>query len=70
VEDDPSLLVPFEGLVVKAKCKNNHAIVLVCDSDGKMTLMEDVGCTIKIDYKAEESARACKFSIQVEAACK
>lgn len=70
VGDDPSLLVPFGGLVVKAKCEKNHSIVLVCDSEGKMTLMEDAGCTIKIDYRAEEPARACEFSIQAEAVCK
>jgi len=70
VEDDPSLLVPFKGLVVKAKCENKHAIVLVCDPEGKMTLMEDAGCTIKIDYRAEEPERACEFSIQSEAVCK
>jgi len=69
VEDDPSVPVSFEGLVVKAKCENNHAIVLVCDSEGKMTLMEDSGCTIKIDYRTEKPARACEFSIQVEAVC-
>jgi len=69
VGDDPSLSVPFEGLVVKAKCDKNHAIVLVCDSEGKMTLMEDAGCTVKIDYRAEKPARACGFSIQVEAVC-
>jgi hypothetical protein len=70
VGDDPSLLVPFDGLVVKAKCEKNHGIVLVCDSEGKMTLMEDAGCTIKIDHRAEEPVRACEFSIHIEAVCK
>lgn len=70
VGDDPSLLIPFKGLIYKAKCENNHAIVLVCDSEGKKTLMEDAGCTIKIDYRAEEPGRACEFSVQVDTVCK
>jgi hypothetical protein len=57
IEDDPSLLAPFKGLVVKAKCENKNAIVLVCDSEGKMALFEDAGCTTEIDYRAEEPAR-------------
>jgi hypothetical protein len=70
IEDDPSLLVPFKGLVVKAKCENKNAVVLVCDPEGKKALFEDVGCTSKIDYRAEETARDCDFFIQVEAVCK
>lgn len=70
VEDDPSLLVPFAGLVVKAKCENKHAILLVCDADGSKVLMEDAGCTTMLDYRAEMPVRPCDFSAQIEEACR
>lgn len=70
VEDDPSLLIPFKGFVVKAKCENKYAILLVCDSEGIKTLMEDAGCTTLLDYRAEKPVRPCDFSAQVEEACR
>lgn len=70
VEDDPSLLTPFAGLVVKAKCENKHAILLVCDAEGRKVLMEDAGCTKMVDYRAEMPDRPCDFSAQVEETCR
>lgn len=70
VQDDPSLLTPFEGYVVKAKCENKNAIVLVCDPTGKQTLFEDAGCTPGIDYSAGNPSRACEFLIQPDTFCK
>lgn len=70
VEDDPNLLVPFAGLVVKAKCENKQAILLVCDADGSKVLMEDVGCTKMLDYRAEMPVRPCDFSAQLEETCR
>jgi hypothetical protein len=63
-------MTPFEGFVVKAKCENNYAVVLVCDSEGEKALLEDAGCTPKIDYRVIEPERACTFSTAVENVCK
>lgn len=70
-KDDPSLRDPFKGLLVKVKCENKNAIVLICDSEGKTALFEDAGCTTKIDYRQEDSnsVRACDFFIQPESVC-
>jgi hypothetical protein len=73
VEDDPSLLTPFEGFLVKAKCETKHAIVLICDAEGKKALFEDAGCTTYVDWPVDNTvrpSRECDFSIQLEAVCK
>lgn len=69
IEDDPSLLDPFEGLSIKVKCENYEAIVLLCD--GNTALFEDLGCTEGIDYpKGNSIVRAsCDFHIDPVVAC-
>ena len=46
---DPGLLDPFSEYMLKAVSQNNHAIVLVCTNDGMKALLEDAGCTSKMD---------------------
>lgn len=68
IEDDPSLRDPFNSFVVKVKCENKNALVLICD--GNTVLFEDAGCTKEIDYpKGDESARACDFHIDPAVVC-
>jgi len=71
LEDDPSLIAPFEGYTVKIKCESGNAEVLVCDPGGKKALFEDVGCTSgAVDYRADNANRECDFLISVGDVCK
>lgn len=69
VEDDPGLLVPFEKYNVKAKCENLQAVVLLCDSQERNALMEDAGCTAKLDFRTAGESRACEFSLDTVQVC-
>ncbi len=67
---DPKLLEPFKKYTVKVHKENRHAIVLVCLPDGKRGLLEDAGCTAKMDKHLWKSTVACKFTLKVKDVCK
>ena len=69
VEDDPGLLVPFEDYVLKAKCENQQGVVLVCNSAGDRALLEDAGCTTRLDFRGDGASRACDFNLDVNSLC-
>lgn len=68
-EDDPSLLEPFTGYVLKVNKKFNHAIVLVCNSDGTRGLLEDAGCTAAMDNHLWQKNVPCTFTLRSEVLC-
>lgn len=68
-EDDPSLLEPFNGYVLKVNREFNHAIVLVCNSDGTQGLLEDAGCTAAMDSHLWQKTASCAFTLQSDVAC-
>ncbi len=68
-EDDPSLLEPFNGYVLKVNREFNHAIVLVCNSDGTQGLLEDAGCTAAFDKHLWQKKASCAFTIQSNLVC-
>ncbi len=63
-EHDPGLLDPFSEYMLKAVSQNNHAIVLVCTNDGMKALLEDAGCTSKMDmhWWKDQPDRPCEIS--------
>ncbi len=67
---DPKLLEPFKKYTVKVHKENRHAIVLVCTPNGKQGLLEDAGCTAKMDKHLWKSSVACKFTLKVKDVCK
>lgn len=69
---DPTLLQPFSGYAVRVLRQERHAVVLVCTGDGTQALLEDAGCTAKLDRHAWKSSPAgpCEFSVRVEDVCK
>ena len=69
-ERDPKLLEPFKKYTVKVHKEKRHAIVLVCTSNGKRGLLEDAGCTAKMDKHLWKSSVACKFTLKVKNICK
>ena len=42
---DPGLLGPFTDYTVCVSRQDGHAVVLMCDKDGKIGLLEDAGCS-------------------------
>lgn len=68
-EDDPSLLEPFDGYVLKINREFNHAIVLVCNVDGTQGLLEDAGCTAAMDNHLWQKNVSCTFTIRSDVTC-
>lgn len=68
---DPTLLEPFSDYVLKTFVQNRHAIVLVCDKTGKYAMLEDGGCTSKLDkHLWKEAPEAnCSFTIKLGEIC-
>jgi hypothetical protein len=68
-EDDPSLLEPFKNNVIKINREFGHAVILVCSEDGKQGLLEDAGCTAKMDEYLWNKVNACAFTILSSSVC-
>jgi hypothetical protein len=69
VRDDPTQLEPFAGYVLKVNREFDHAIVLVCNSDGTQGLLEDVGCTAKLDKHLWQQNVSCTFTLSSDIVC-
>lgn len=70
-QHDPSLLRPFENYFVRAVSRDRHAIVLLCTKDKTRGLIEDAGCSAKLDAHLWQAnpPKACEFTIKVEQTC-
>jgi hypothetical protein len=68
---DPALLAPFSGYTLKVLRRDRHAVVLVCTQDGVTALLEDAGCTGKLDRHRWRDApgAACGFTLEPETVC-
>lgn len=63
-QHDPGLLEPFAEYLLKAVSQNSHAVVLVCTNDGMKALLEDAGCTSRMDmhWWRDQPDRPCEIS--------
>ena len=70
-QQDPELLRPFDEYKLRVLSQDKHAIVLVCTKDGKKGLMEDAGCSGKLDRHLweEELVMPCEFTLSIPPAC-
>lgn len=68
---DPDLLQPFSAYLVRVKAQDRHAILLVCSKDGKTGLLEDAGCTAKLDQHlwGKDNPLPCEFTLAASSAC-
>jgi hypothetical protein len=68
---DPRILKPFSDYTLRVLNQNSHAIVLVCTKDGKYALLEDAGCSTKLDrhWWQEQPDKACDFSLDIASIC-
>lgn len=68
---DPGLLVPFAEYEVRVMREEGHAILLVCDKEGRVGLLEDAGCSSPLDKHLwnADPPKPCDFTINVKAIC-
>ncbi len=68
---DPGILAAFERYRVRVAREGENAAVLVCTPDGKTALLEDLGCTAKLDVKHWQAATppGCEFTVDLRDAC-
>ena len=69
--DDPALLAPFKGFQILARREGSFSEVLVCERDGSRALLEDAGCTAKLDrthWRDNPHAR-CEFTLDLKSIC-
>ncbi len=68
---DPGLMEPFAGYTLRVSRQDGHAVVLVCDKDGMVGLLEDAGCSSEMDKHLWEvdPPRSCEFTLKVSEAC-
>jgi hypothetical protein len=68
-QHDPRLLAPeFDHYVLKVQYQNPYAVLLLCSKDGKSAIMEDAGCSARID-RQETHVAPCEFTLRVSQGC-
>jgi len=66
---DPRLLASeFQPYVLKTQYQNPYAVLLLCSKDGKRAIMEDAGCSARLDRQVIDNA-PCAFTLVVKHGC-
>lgn len=66
---DKRLLAPeFELYVLKVQYQNPYAVLLLCSKDGSRAIMEDAGCSARLDRQVTQDA-PCEFTLHVSQGC-
>ena len=69
-EHDNDLLArEFKRYRLKVQYQAGHAVLLLCSEDGTKVLMEDAGCTARLDRKAFRENLPCAFALTVNEDC-
>lgn len=68
---DPGLMEPFTDYDLHVSREDAHAVVLVCDKEGKIGLLEDAGCSSEMDRHLwkEDPPKPCKITLKAREAC-
>ena len=68
---DPDLLKPFQGMTVRVLRTGVDSAVLVCQKDAGAALLEDAGCTARLDSQRWNSggAKRCEFTLDLKTIC-
>lgn len=69
VAQDPSLLQPFNGMTVRIRRDGQASAVLVCEASQGKALLEDTGCTARMDSHRWRDDSACQFTLDLSATC-
>lgn len=64
---EPEAFAFFKNHKLKLLRNSGHAVVLVCDSEGKTALLEDAGWTGHLEYRhyQERDPKPCEFTISI-----
>jgi hypothetical protein len=66
---DSRLLAPeFKAYVLKVQYQAPYAVLLLCSKDGSRAIMEDAGCSARLDRNVAGDV-ACEFTLHVNAGC-
>jgi hypothetical protein len=66
---DKRLLDPiFEPYLLKVQYQNPYAVLLLCSKDGKQAIMEDAGCSARLDRQIIQNL-PCEFTLHVSKGC-
>lgn len=68
---DTGLFEPFADYTVRVSRQGNHGVVLICDKDGKIGLLEDAGCSSEMDRHLwkENPPKPCGFTVNAIDVC-
>lgn len=70
VAHDPALLKPFDGMTLRVLREARDSAVLLCEPNAGKALLEDAGCTAKLDrHRWNSGADRCEFTLDVEEVC-
>ncbi|MHB1117740.1 hypothetical protein [Sideroxydans sp.] len=58
----------FSNYELKVQYQNPYAVLLICSKDGRSAIMEDAGCSARIDRQVTSSA-PCEFTLKVTHGC-
>ena len=67
---DPGLLAPdFKRYLLKVRFQRPFSVLLLCSKDGRRAIMEDAGCSARLDRQIYKDA-PCEFNLQVFEGCR
>lgn len=71
IAHDPDLMKSFEGFTVRVLRIGRDSAVLVCEAGNGSPLLEDAGCTAKLDAHrwSQGGDRRCEFTLDVKQSC-
>lgn len=69
---DPSRLVELGDYVLRVKVEGRNSAVLMCSSDRTRGLVEDAGCSGRVDklYFREGPGQSCVFTLNLAEVCR
>lgn len=59
----------FSNYELKVQYQNPYAVLLICSKDERSAIMEDAGCSARIDRQVTSPA-PCEFTLKVTHGCK
>ena len=70
-KDDPQLMRNFDGRVLRVLVTGEDSVVLLCESGAGRALLEDAGCTAKLDIHRwnMSGAQKCEFTLNPNQMC-
>jgi len=67
---DKALLAPeFQNYILRTQYQNPFAVILLCSKDGKQAIIEDAGCSARLDRQVTEDA-PCEFTLHITQGCR